>query len=334
MYDETLARKILEKLDEAFPGKLHLHELQAALQEYKHVPLNKWLSAVQALRLENKLDGKFLPDGTSIADAAALHITDRGRSQLRSGFNQDAPADNRHPDPGEPRSAYSSPLQQVRARFLDGAKEYPDLLAHWAAAEEVWTFRDGPPLEREEPADAESEHLFKDVAGSAVKLIRKVGNAEPPWHVWLDLMRKGKQGFRRRAAQTRSWRQFQIAMESGAEAANLPLTNNGSIAHVFERSAEFCDQLDSVVASAESELSPATSVLTPHPEGFATGNNGIGQENSESPESRDDVSCGEAQHPADTEHDLGEGGRLLAGVLHPSQRAWPRERTRCRVCTR
>jgi hypothetical protein len=83
MRDETLARKILEILARAFPRKLHLQELQATLPEYKGLPAQEWLSAVQALRLEGELNGKFLPHGTSIADAAALYITERGRLQLR-----------------------------------------------------------------------------------------------------------------------------------------------------------------------------------------------------------------------------------------------------------
>ncbi|HEY6341265.1 MAG TPA: toll/interleukin-1 receptor domain-containing protein [Bryobacteraceae bacterium] len=79
MYDQTLARKILQVLAQAFPDKLHLHQVKAALPEYRDLPAQQWLSAVQALRLEGKLDGKFLPDGDSIADAAALYATERER---------------------------------------------------------------------------------------------------------------------------------------------------------------------------------------------------------------------------------------------------------------
>ena len=83
MYNKRLAHGILEKLDEEFPRKLHLHELQAELPMHRGLPHDEWLSAVQALRLDGALSGTFLPDGTSIADAAALYITDRGRSRLR-----------------------------------------------------------------------------------------------------------------------------------------------------------------------------------------------------------------------------------------------------------
>jgi TIR domain len=67
-----------------FHRKLHLHELQTTLPEYAALPRGEWLLAVQALRLEDVLDGKFLLDGTFIADAAALYITKRGRQRLET----------------------------------------------------------------------------------------------------------------------------------------------------------------------------------------------------------------------------------------------------------
>lgn len=83
MYDKTLARRILETLDLAFPRKLHLHELKASLLDYKSLSDQDWLAAVDALRLEGKLNGAFLPEGMSIADAAAMYITEGGRLQLQ-----------------------------------------------------------------------------------------------------------------------------------------------------------------------------------------------------------------------------------------------------------
>jgi hypothetical protein len=55
MQDATLARRILEKLDDAFPRKLHLHELRALLPEH-------------------------------LVDAAALFITEQGRLYLHAIF--------------------------------------------------------------------------------------------------------------------------------------------------------------------------------------------------------------------------------------------------------
>jgi hypothetical protein len=83
MYDTRLARSILEKLEQALPQELHLRDLKAALPDFEGVPARDWLLAIQALRLDGKLGGKFLNDGTSITDAAALYITERGRLQLR-----------------------------------------------------------------------------------------------------------------------------------------------------------------------------------------------------------------------------------------------------------
>jgi hypothetical protein len=82
MPDTNLARSILETLGRAFPQKLDLHDLKAASPDFAGLPDRDWLSTLQALRLEGKLGGEFLDDGQSIADAAALYITERGRLQF------------------------------------------------------------------------------------------------------------------------------------------------------------------------------------------------------------------------------------------------------------
>jgi hypothetical protein len=148
-----------------------------------------------------------------------------------------------------------SAWEQIRSRFLDGASEYPGLFAYWGATEELWTFGNSLPEEPDHPANLEAERLFKEVATAAIRLMGRTGNAEPPWHVWLDIMRKGKQGFRRLYAQTRTWKEFQTAMEVSVDAAKLPLTDNGTIASVFERSADFCEQLsyEAEIPSAETD---------------------------------------------------------------------------------
>lgn len=148
-----------------------------------------------------------------------------------------------------------SAWEQIRSRFLDGASEYPGLFAYWGATEELWTFGNSLPEEPDHPANPEAERLFKEVATAAIRLMGRTGNAEPPWHVWLDIMRKGKQGFRRLYAQTRTWKEFQTAMEVSVDAAKLPLTDNGTIASVFERSADFCEQLsyEAEIPSAETD---------------------------------------------------------------------------------
>jgi hypothetical protein len=85
MYDKTLARRILERLGEAFPIRLDLHKLQATLPEYKDLPHQQWLLALEALRSEGKLNGKFLKDNTQFVAAAQLYITEAGRRQLKPG---------------------------------------------------------------------------------------------------------------------------------------------------------------------------------------------------------------------------------------------------------
>ena len=84
MYNEKLAQKILEKLATIFPDECHLHQLRELIPEYESIPLPEWLSAINALRLEGKIRGQFLHGHTGIDDAAALYITDLGRSQLRA----------------------------------------------------------------------------------------------------------------------------------------------------------------------------------------------------------------------------------------------------------
>ena len=60
MFDRQLADEILAKLEENFPRKLHLREVQAELPSHQMVAQSEWLTAVQALRL----DGRFLDEGT------------------------------------------------------------------------------------------------------------------------------------------------------------------------------------------------------------------------------------------------------------------------------
>ena len=85
MYNMKVAREILEKLDAAFPTKVHLHNLRAESASYAELPNSDWLDAIQALRLKGEVHGKFLAEGASIVDAAALYITDRWSKSFRSG---------------------------------------------------------------------------------------------------------------------------------------------------------------------------------------------------------------------------------------------------------
>jgi len=133
--------------------------------------------------------------------------------------------------------------QWIHAEFLKGADQYPILHAHWDSREDLWTFREAAPYETQRFADPKAEALFKETARMAVKLLGKSSEGAPLWHVWLDLMRKGKRGFRR--THRRSWHHAKLILESEVP-LDLPsiLLENGGIAHVFKESADFCADLD------------------------------------------------------------------------------------------
>jgi len=77
MYNEGLLGDI-EKLDQAFPRKLHLPELQKELPAYQELPRSEWLLAVQALRLDGALNGKFLRKVAQLQ--TPLHSTSRNEA--------------------------------------------------------------------------------------------------------------------------------------------------------------------------------------------------------------------------------------------------------------
>lgn len=145
-----------------------------------------------------------------------------------------------NPKPSRPVESIS----EVRAKFLQGAFEHADLLAHWDSREELWTFRGAREGEAQRIADPESERLFKETARIAVGLLRKSGDKIPSYHVWLNLMRKEKRGFRR-ILKPRTWSQYRPIAESEEprDLSDVPLSENGQIAHVFKESAEFCEDL-------------------------------------------------------------------------------------------
>jgi len=172
MYDTKLARKILEKLDDVFPDKLHLLELREALQEYEQVPLDVWLSAVQALRLEHKLQGEFLSEGTSIADAAALYITDLGRSDLQAASSPSVNDRNL-----KALGLMTEPSEQFQEniRFIQQAEQANPELRRKRERQEAdlnavyarHLGRNGPEVERQ-------EHLLKDARVWAREESRKI----------------------------------------------------------------------------------------------------------------------------------------------------------------
>jgi hypothetical protein len=133
---------------------------------------------------------------------------------------------------------------EICAKFLHGSLEHPDLLAHWESRQDQWMLLNAPTGEVMTPADPGPEHLFKETARIAVGLLGMSGDKIPSYHVWLDLMRKEKRGYRR-ILKPRAWSQFKTIAESEEprDLSDVPLSENGQIAHVFKASADFCEDL-------------------------------------------------------------------------------------------
>jgi hypothetical protein len=131
--------------------------------------------------------------------------------------------------------------QEIHSKFVKGAAEHPDLLAHWDSRQDLWTLHAlaGDVMT---PAAPDSERLFKEAARIAVSLLGELHERQPCFHVWLDLMRKEKRGFRS-IAQLSGWRGSESVeqfKDSGAVPSDAVFTESGMIAHVFNESAEFC----------------------------------------------------------------------------------------------
>lgn len=148
MYDEKLAQSILEKLGATFPDKLHLKELRSVMPEHESLPDADWFSAVDALRLEGKIDGQFLPGQTSIDDAAALYITELGRSQLRAQQSRGGgPSSHRIAGrevadvpqlPLKLQKAFESARAKADLEHLADAKAFPNVPLVAIFGEQVW----------------------------------------------------------------------------------------------------------------------------------------------------------------------------------------------------
>ena len=134
--------------------------------------------------------------------------------------------------------------EDVRARFQQGAVEHPDVSADWDARQDRWTFSRSETGHSPEEASAEAGKLFKEAARSAVGLLGKLNEPGTPYRVWLDLMRKEKRGFQQILVfeTATRFRQFMEA-DRQVDFSDIPLGESGSIPHVFQESAEFCEDL-------------------------------------------------------------------------------------------
>ena len=99
MYNEQLATGILRTLNEAFPKKMQLNELQTALKEFSDLSQEEWLTAIDALLKYGFVHGVPLRAGSSsvLHGIANLEITTEGRKVLprfRGAVAQSNPGSN------------------------------------------------------------------------------------------------------------------------------------------------------------------------------------------------------------------------------------------------
>jgi diguanylate cyclase (GGDEF)-like protein len=125
MYNEELAKKILERLNIAYPDPLNLGVLKKELPEYSNLEEREWFKALDVLDQEGNIDGKFLRSGIDRVPkaAAVLTISQAGRIRLRSS---------------EIKAAVGAPKKQLDALLpiLNRAEFNKDLAALSASATE------------------------------------------------------------------------------------------------------------------------------------------------------------------------------------------------------
>ena len=85
MYNEQLAEKIVTYLNSAFPDKVQLDDLKAAIPEFSALPDEEWLRALDALDREGRVEFKALRTGfrDSLQMAANIIISNSERGRLR-----------------------------------------------------------------------------------------------------------------------------------------------------------------------------------------------------------------------------------------------------------
>jgi serine/threonine protein kinase len=86
MYDENLANRILDILFAAFPDKMMFDDLRNKAPEFRELPEEQWFRALEALRADGLIDGKFLRTGMldTVQHATLLVVNAKGRQQVLS----------------------------------------------------------------------------------------------------------------------------------------------------------------------------------------------------------------------------------------------------------
>jgi hypothetical protein len=147
----------------------------------------------------------------------------------------------------------TSSWQEIGNDFRQGAEAFPDVRAYWEAKEDLWTLQNARNDEVPVTADSKAQSLFAETARAAVRRRGIPLDEKPPWHIWLDLLRKSKRGFGRIKV-ARTFSVFQMAAEGKGipDPSGIRLLDDGAIWDVFRVSADFCEDLAFVVAGEAS----------------------------------------------------------------------------------
>lgn len=85
MFNEKLAKRILERLDQEFPTTMTVPQLGAALGEFSNLSREDWFAAVDALQMQGFVGCKILRSGTGqVDDIGPIIITNQGRRDLHA----------------------------------------------------------------------------------------------------------------------------------------------------------------------------------------------------------------------------------------------------------
>jgi predicted nucleotide-binding protein len=84
MYNEELADRILEVLDESFPVSIGVRELKKGIPQFSELPESEWLAAIDALEKQRLVEGTLLRAGYNqvLQAVAKLEVTGSGRERV------------------------------------------------------------------------------------------------------------------------------------------------------------------------------------------------------------------------------------------------------------
>jgi len=214
-------------------------------------------------RLRNYLMNTLLEERAPLWDAKAAQMREHA---------EPAPAETTQSSIHDLPRADPNPVQRGKIdgpAFRQGAKDYPYVYARWDSLQKLWTLYDQPLDDEGSPdpyesvlAGPDAAHFLREAVRMAVSWLRQTKDLEiravattlrNPLCVWLDLMRTKERGFRRTLRLTR-WRggkSVEDLLDSGAAPPDARLTENGTIARLFQESAAFWDDIVDLGFDAE-----------------------------------------------------------------------------------